>query len=59
MELEPFITMLGEHDDIREKLITLGHLLERAECDFTCLGNHLTEILNESMERMLKMHTEL
>lgn len=59
MELEPFISMLGKHDDLREKLIDLGNKLERAECDFTCLGDHLTEILNESMERMMQQHSEL
>lgn len=58
MELEPFITMLSQHDDIREKIVELGKSLERAECDFTCLGNNLTEILNESMERMMR-HEEL
>lgn len=58
MELEPFINLLAKHDHLRESLIDLGRKLERAECDFTCLGEHLTEILNESMERMMQ-HTEL
>lgn len=54
MELEPFIAMLGEHDDLREKLVDLGNRLERAECNFTCMGDHLTDFMNESMERMMK-----
>ena len=58
MELEPFISMLGKHDDLREKLIDIGKMLERAECDFTCLGNHLTEFMNESMTRLMQ-HSEL
>lgn len=58
MQLEPFIAMLGEHDDLREKLVALGKMLEKAECDFTCLGDKLTEILNESITRMFA-HTEL
>lgn len=59
MELEPFISMLGAHDDLREKLVALGNLLERAECDFTCLGDKLAEILSEAMERMMMMRNEL
>lgn len=58
MDLEPFINMLGKHDDLREKLIDLGNKLEKAECDFNCLSEHLTVILNESMERMMR-HDEL
>lgn len=58
MELEPFISMLGKHDDLRERLVELGKLLERAECDFTCMGEHLTDILNKAMDRMMQ-HTEL
>jgi len=54
MQLEPFIDMLGKHDDLKNKIIDLGAKIERAECDFTCLGDHLTDILNDAMERMLK-----
>lgn len=58
MQLEPFIAMLGKHDDLREQLIELGKKLERAECDFTCMGDNLGTILNKAMERMMQ-HTEL
>jgi hypothetical protein len=58
MELEPFIAMLNEHDDLREQLVDLGKKLERAECDFSCMGDNLGVILNKAMHRMLK-HDEL
>lgn len=58
MELEPFISMLNKHDDLREELTNLGKLLEKAECDFSCMGEHLKNILNKAMERMMQ-HTEL
>lgn len=58
MELEPFIDMLSKEDDLKVKLVELGKMLEKAECDFTCLGEHLTHIMNESMERLMP-HQEL
>jgi len=59
MELEPFIAMLSKEDDLKLKLVELGKQLEKAECDFTCLGDNLTLFMNESMERLTAMHTEL
>lgn len=57
MALEPFISMLKAEDDLKKRLVELGKLLEKAECDFTCLGQHLTDFMNESLDRM--MRTEL
>lgn len=59
MELEPFIDMLGKHDDLKLKLVELGKMLERAECDFTCLGDHLTKFMNDSFDRLTQHHAEL
>lgn len=59
MELEPLLSMLGKEDDLRVKLIEVGKLLEKAECDFSCLGRHLTEFMNESFKRMTGGHVEL
>lgn len=59
MELEPFINMLNKEDDLKIKLVELGKMLEKAECDFTCLGDHLTQFMNESLERLLSPHEEL
>ena len=58
MELEPFISMLGKHDDLRERLVEFGKMLERAECNFDCMSSHLTEFMNDAMERLVK-HDEL
>lgn len=58
MELEPFLSMLGKEDDLKVKLVELGNMLERAECDYTCLSGQLTELLNEAIVRMTK-HEEL
>jgi hypothetical protein len=58
MQLEPFISMLSKHDDLREQLVELGKKLKRAECDFSCMGDNLGVILNKAMERMVS-HTEL
>lgn len=52
MELEPFINMLSKEDDLKVKLVELGKMLEKAECDFSCLGDHLTNFMNESFERL-------
>lgn len=57
MALEPFISLLNKQDDLKKRLVELGKLLEKAECDFTCLGEHLTEFMNDTLERM--MRTEL
>lgn len=59
MELEPFIDMLGKEDDLKVRLVELGKMLERAECDFTCLGDHLTKFMNDSFERLTAQHSEL
>lgn len=53
MELEPLINMLSKEDDLKKRLVEIGKLLERAECDFTCLGDHLTQFMNDSMERLM------
>lgn len=53
MQLEPFLNMLSAEDDLKKKLVELGDKLEKAECDFTCLGSHLTEFMNEAMQRMM------
>lgn len=52
MELEPFINMLSKEDDLKVKLVELGKMLEKAECDFSCLGDHLTSFMNDSFERL-------
>lgn len=54
MQLEPFIDMLSKEDTLKMKLVELGRLLERAECDFSCLGDRLTQFMNDSMERMIR-----
>lgn len=58
MELEPLLSMLGKEDDLRHRLVELGKKLENAECDFTCLGDHLTQFMNDSFER-LSAHADL
>lgn len=59
MTLEPFISMLGKEDELKVKLVELGKKLERAECDYTCLGDQLTQILNDSIDKLSGGHTEL
>lgn len=58
MELEPLLHMLGKEDDLKMKLVELGKMLEQAECDFTCLGDHMTKFMNDSFERIVA-HIEL
>lgn len=59
MELEPFIKMLNKEDDLKVRLIELGRMLASAQCDFTCLGDHLTKFMNDSLERLMAPHEEL
>lgn len=58
MALEPFVEMLSKEDELKKRLVELGKMLERAECDFTCLGDHLTNFMNDSLERLMQ-HEEL
>lgn len=54
MALDPFISLLSKEDDLKKRLVELGKLLEKAECDFTCLGQHLTDFMNDTLDRMMR-----